>query len=710
MTVSPQVPTPAPFEEQVRAGLNQILENYGLSSARIDLRWHALSEDMLIWNNRTRKYLAVFFDDTVVSDNLSNADLELLFNTARESGINLIVSEPSARTCPYLGVNTQGEVVLNSSSNLLLHFAQQYAPYEDGQYEVKGLSMRSLSVVQDEATVLISISNSSVSFPLLTFRSYGVQGVGGYAIASALHRIPLSDDTGFISHPSSLFASTIAAALAIDASTNHLGRDTRYASIVADDFSLDKYEYPNFAKYAEALQVTGAAGDIAFEGHVLDHPPGMYDKSIALARASPNLEILNHGVINNCKEFNGTYDEVLSNVSSAMQHMERMSQLTGLPYAHLIVPPCGAFGEWTLRAFQAAGMSGGIISFGITTRVTHRDPFANVEIDMPILARTLIGYENGTWPRTTLTRTRLALAEYLFRFPILVYCHPWDFADGNAWLIDFVRYTQQLGYTWVTVSQVFDLTSNLPLFALSNPGAMTLTQGATNSTSINVLGDIPQSVSLSCSGLPSGASCSFTPRSGHPTFTSVLAVTASSSTPTGSFTITVTGNGEGSSRTTSFTLTVSSPFDFSIVATPGSLSVDQGSLNYYSIAVNSSSLRGQAQSVSLMVVDCPSGATCSFSPASVLLLSYSPSSYSTLIVDALTSTASGTYTLTIVGSGGGSTHSVQVSLTVTENPWHRLSMVLGGFSIVVVGAALALVHRARRKSSQARPTEPFPHS
>jgi len=90
-------------------------------------------------------------------------------------------------------------------------------------------------------------------------------------------------------------------------------------------------------------------------------------------------------------------------------------------------------------------------------------------------------------------------------------------------------------------------------------GPITVTQGGSGSNVITVtlVSGPTQAVSLSASGLPSGATASFSPASGNPTFTSTCTITTSSSTPTGSYTITVSATGGGLTRTTSFTLTVS---------------------------------------------------------------------------------------------------------------------------------------------------------
>jgi len=98
--------------------------------------------------------------------------------------------------------------------------------------------------------------------------------------------------------------------------------------------------------------------------------------------------------------------------------------------------------------------------------------------------------------------------------------------------------------------------------SLSNSGGITVAQGSSSSNTITVtlLSGTIQTVSLTASGLPSGASASFSPSSGNPTFTSTCTISTSSSTPAGSYTITVTGTLGDLSGTTTFTLAVNPPF------------------------------------------------------------------------------------------------------------------------------------------------------
>jgi len=96
-------------------------------------------------------------------------------------------------------------------------------------------------------------------------------------------------------------------------------------------------------------------------------------------------------------------------------------------------------------------------------------------------------------------------------------------------------------------------------FSLSNSGGITVIQGdsGSNTITVNLLTGSPQPVTLSyVSGLPSGTSCSFNPLTDNPSFSSILTISSSSSTPAGSFNIVVKGSGAGVDKTTTFVLTV----------------------------------------------------------------------------------------------------------------------------------------------------------
>ncbi|MEV4641842.1 M4 family metallopeptidase [Actinoplanes sp. NPDC049548] len=100
--------------------------------------------------------------------------------------------------------------------------------------------------------------------------------------------------------------------------------------------------------------------------------------------------------------------------------------------------------------------------------------------------------------------------------------------------------------------------------------------------------------------------------------------------------------------------------DFSISASPASGSVAAGSSATTTIATATTS--GSAQTVALSASGLPSGATATFSPASV-----TSGSSSTLTISTSASTPSGTYTVTVTGTGSA-THTATYTLTVTGGP------------------------------------------
>ncbi len=100
------------------------------------------------------------------------------------------------------------------------------------------------------------------------------------------------------------------------------------------------------------------------------------------------------------------------------------------------------------------------------------------------------------------------------------------------------------------------------------------------------------------------------------------------------------------------------PSDFSVAATPSSVSVSQGvsARSTVSTAVTS----GSAASVTLSATGLPAGATASFSPASV-----TAGQASTLTLATSAQTPAATYSVTVAASGAGVSHTAKVSLTVT---------------------------------------------
>jgi hypothetical protein len=90
------------------------------------------------------------------------------------------------------------------------------------------------------------------------------------------------------------------------------------------------------------------------------------------------------------------------------------------------------------------------------------------------------------------------------------------------------------------------------------PATVTVQQGGavTATVSVSLVSGSAQLVTLSSSGLPEGASVSFSPGSCTPGCTSSLTIDTNAYSPPGNYTITVTGSGGGQSESAVFALTV----------------------------------------------------------------------------------------------------------------------------------------------------------
>jgi hypothetical protein len=203
---------------------------------------------------------------------------------------------------------------------------------------------------------------------------------------------------------------------------------------------------------------------------------------------------------------------------------------------------------------------------------------------------------------------------------------------------------------------------NAPDFTISaTPSSRAVLQGNSTSYTVNVgaVNGFSGAVGFSASGLPSGAGANFNPASVNGSGSSTMSVTTSASTPPGTYQITITGTSGSLSHSTNVTLVVNSvnPPDFSISASPSSLSV--GHPGTASTTVTVTPINGFGGTVSFSVSGLPSRTTASFNPTSV-----AGSGNSTLKISTRSRTPTGTFTLTIKGTSGSLTHSTTVSLTV----------------------------------------------
>ena len=220
-------------------------------------------------------------------------------------------------------------------------------------------------------------------------------------------------------------------------------------------------------------------------------------------------------------------------------------------------------------------------------------------------------------------------------------------------------YALTLAGTGGGLTRSTSVTLNISGFVLSaSPSAQNVPTNATTTFSVSLAATngFADSVALSVSGLPPGASASFAPPSLGSSGTSILSVTTASATPTGIYPLTITGAGGSLTRTAAVSLNV---FDFSLAGTPGTQTVTPSAAVNYSVSVAGTA--GISNNVALSLSGLPPGATASFSPASL-----SGSGNSTLTVAAALTTPVGSYPLTITGTSGALTHNATITLNVTD--------------------------------------------
>ncbi len=210
-----------------------------------------------------------------------------------------------------------------------------------------------------------------------------------------------------------------------------------------------------------------------------------------------------------------------------------------------------------------------------------------------------------------------------------------------------------------------------PDYTLSiSPSSKAITQGESAVFDITVtsLNGWSNPVTLTVSGLPSGATASLSSNPVTPTATSTLTITTTPSVQTGQFTIVVEGTSGTKIHTTFATLLVQAQqqpsFDFSVSASPSLITVLRGKASVNTATVTVGLINGTSNRVDLIVEGLPSnvGATA-LSP-----LYGNPPFTSNLSFAIVEIAPVGRYYLNVTGYGGGENHSAPIILDVIEPP------------------------------------------
>jgi endoglucanase len=203
-----------------------------------------------------------------------------------------------------------------------------------------------------------------------------------------------------------------------------------------------------------------------------------------------------------------------------------------------------------------------------------------------------------------------------------------------------------------------------PNFSLSaSPATLNVVRGTSGTSTIAITrtGGFTASVDLSASGLPTGVTAGFSadPTTGN---SSVLTLTASATATLGNATVTISGVGTPGTRSTTLALTVSPQVtqDFSLSASPATLTVNRGASGTSTIAIARTG--GFTGSVDLSATGLPTGVTAGFSADPTT------GNSSVLTLTASATATLGNATVTISGAGTPGTRSTTVALTVAQGP------------------------------------------
>ena len=245
-----------------------------------------------------------------------------------------------------------------------------------------------------------------------------------------------------------------------------------------------------------------------------------------------------------------------------------------------------------------------------------------------------------------------------------------DTTSGNNTVPGIAGFSAGVGYDPVTgwgsvdASNLVNFWNNngTPDFSLAaTPASQSVNQGntATYTVTESVFDNYSNTVTFSVSGLPAGASATFTPATLSGAGTSSLSITTLATTPLGSYPLTITGTDGVLTHTASVTLVITKP-DFFLAASPASQTVVVGNTANYTATV--SALNGYTGTVSFSVSGLPAGASSTFTPPSV-----TGSGSSGLAITTIAGTTpSGSYPLVITATDGVLTHSASVTLVVVN--------------------------------------------
>jgi hypothetical protein len=169
-------------------------------------------------------------------------------------------------------------------------------------------------------------------------------------------------------------------------------------------------------------------------------------------------------------------------------------------------------------------------------------------------------------------------------------------------------------------------------------------------------------VTVAISGLPTGVTANPTSLTLTPGSAQNVTLTADATATVGKATVTFTGTSGTLKHTATVTVTTSAEPNFSLTATPTTLSIQAGSTGK-SVSVEAVPTNGLTATVTVAISGLPTGVTAN--PATLTL---TPGTAQSVTLTAAANATVGKATVTFTGTSGTLTHMATITLTVTAPP------------------------------------------
>ncbi|MBL8222336.1 MAG: VWA domain-containing protein, partial [Bryobacterales bacterium] len=194
----------------------------------------------------------------------------------------------------------------------------------------------------------------------------------------------------------------------------------------------------------------------------------------------------------------------------------------------------------------------------------------------------------------------------------------------------------------------------------ATPQTATVSAGSntTFTVTLTAAGGFDGMVQLNSTGLPEGASASYSPAILNGAGTSTVTVNTTGSTQTSSYPVTFTGtSGIIAQQAAAVTLSVNGQPNFTLAATPTSAPLTPGASTTFTITLTP--INGFSGTASLSQSGAPAGSTVTFNPASI-----TGSGASTMAITVPGGTSTGTYPITVSATAGSLTKTTPVQIVV----------------------------------------------